>query len=305
MLLGTHHSLEDNIIVLLGKKSNQTVESLQQRLTKNDQTVTVQGIYRVLRKLQAEGIVIKEKKHYSLRIAWLLNLGNFIEETEDSYLQAVYMDNLLPQNIGEKRNWSFTNLLKLNDFWSQLLIAMVKTAKRKIAIHYCPHTWFDILERDQEKQFVKAFFELVDQDYLLIGGRTPLDQIACEQYQSIVKEHCYLARPEEYTDARRTLYLSIIGEYIMTIKINEQVAQKIDQFYTETPMELARNNERMYTLLVNLIKQKNNVKISIKRDPVLAQKYYKKFEKIFGPLEPNSRGNITTHSVPEHLRHTS
>jgi len=67
MLLGTKETIQDKIILYLTKHPNSAAEHIHRAIEKK-QTVSIQAIYQALRSLQREGVVVKEKTSYSLRI---------------------------------------------------------------------------------------------------------------------------------------------------------------------------------------------------------------------------------------------
>lgn len=285
MLLGANHSLEDTVIPLIAQKGRTTAQDLHQKIGKQHAEVTIQGIYRVLRKLQKEGVIVKEKKVYSLRIPWLLDIMLLVDTMEKTYLQENYMSHLLPMEEGQQRIWYFTNNLKMSDFWSQLLLAMAKKSDKKISLNYCPHAWFHLVQKEQEEQFVKTFLQSIHKDYIIIGGKTALDQYTAKALSPYEAECSYLANPDEYIEKDRSKYICIIGQFVLIISLEPQVATKIDTFYKDVWHSDEISSADMLHLLSDLLTERTKIKIVLKNNHILAKKYYKKFEKVFGPLE--------------------
>ncbi len=77
MLLGSNNDLENALLVALSSRTVATVPQMAAELSKKNLKPTIQGIYRALRKLRLEGVVVKEHDGYSIRIPWILDMAGF------------------------------------------------------------------------------------------------------------------------------------------------------------------------------------------------------------------------------------
>lgn len=100
MFLGDNKNLENIITLLLAKHGELEAENIWKKIKPE---ISIQGIYRVLRKLQKEGVIIKAKQKYSLRIPWILDLSDLINKTEKIYLQEKYIAKFLPTKNKQKK----------------------------------------------------------------------------------------------------------------------------------------------------------------------------------------------------------
>ena len=103
MLLGANKDLENEVIKYLSRRGFLSAEDLLGLLKKDEIRVSIQAIYHILRKLQGEGVVVKEGQSYSLRIAWILDMANLSDQMQQTYLQQKYIGRLMPAKVGEKR----------------------------------------------------------------------------------------------------------------------------------------------------------------------------------------------------------
>lgn len=77
MLLGTRKTLYDHIIeALLGKPMN--VSQIQEYLDTQKIPATIQGVYKALRELIREDIVVKQKTLYLISSVWRNRLNNLV-----------------------------------------------------------------------------------------------------------------------------------------------------------------------------------------------------------------------------------
>ena len=283
MLLGAHTQLEDHLLVIFAKKGALTVHEITQHLKKRERTATIQGIYRVLRKLQRNGVVIKEKQRFSLRIPWVLDLAELVTDMENTYLTDRYLGQLLPNDKQPKRSWRFTQLAKLNDFWSQILLAMAKMSQTKISLDYSPHTWYELLQMSQEHQFIKTYYGNLKREYVIVGSTSFLDKYTYRTWGEDIMAHnrTYFAAPEYRIIKDPSKYVSVMDDYVLVVKLDKDTVKRIEDLYTS----VIAQEQVDIPLLTDALSKPVNARIVIQKHPQKAKQIYRKFEKIFGPLD--------------------
>lgn len=275
MFLGNNTNLENKIVITLASRNSLQAEQMQQKITPQ---VTIQGVYRALHKLQTEGVLVKSGQTYSLRIPWLLDLGDLVETMEKTYLQANYFSFLLSTLEKKKRIWYFKNFLKMNNLWSQLLLAITKYSKSKIMLDFNPHIWFHLFQPYQEYQYIKAQLKLLKKEYTIIGSNLFLDKHATKYWNFDNLEY-YLASSDSYWGRLdRSVYFSIFSDFILTAKFNKKSTERIEKFYIKV------NNDSKLSNIIGLFDQPISAKIILEKNKNKAHSYYKRFEKTFGPL---------------------
>lgn len=281
MILAAHHKLEDSILEIFAFQGNLSVKQVIIVLRRKGKNVTEQGVYRVLRKLQNDGIIVKTKNYYNIRLAWLVELSEIIKQMEKTYLHETYLEQFLPQE-NEKYVWHFSDLDKMNNFWSQILIALSKHSKRRIALSYSPHLWYLIGQKTQENQFTESYMAGLKKSYFIVGGRTYLDKFSLTLFEKPTgKEQRYLATESEYIEKRRSLAIDIIDDYVLSTNLDKKTTAIIEKIFQDSDT-LKQVDEKS---IQEMWKRKIKGKIILKKDSRKSREYYRKFEKIFGPLE--------------------
>ena len=97
MLISNRQALQDRVVELLGAAPALTALELQESLGEHARECTLQAVYQELRKLIAAGVVVKTGQHYSLRIAWLLEILAFADKAYLSHLTNATVVELLPE----------------------------------------------------------------------------------------------------------------------------------------------------------------------------------------------------------------
>lgn len=281
MIISQKTTLEDQIIEILSGTGGVSAMIIKKVIDEHHGGSTLQGIYRVLRKLQDESVVVKEKQGYSLRISWVMRMIEFGERLEKNYIKASYISDLVPE--GEtKHTWRFTQIQKMMQFRYQLLSALAKNNPESNCLSYSPHLWQILVDKDQELHFEENFLSQIKNSFVVIGNRTYLDQFIYSVLKdSYTNKHFYLAFPDEKIEKDYLKAVDIIGDYIVTTKYSKDIFSRIEKmFYCTKPTEDIDSLD-----ILPICTRGAKVKITIAKDPKKAKMYRKRFVSLFGPLE--------------------
>jgi hypothetical protein len=235
---------------------------------------SVQGLYKELRKLQEEGVLFKLKNKYSLRFPWVFDFISLADKLSETYTQQPQFPLILPE-INKKEIWHFSSLLKMNDFWSHILLILIQQSKHKVLLGWNPHPWFHLVQTKQEEQYIKALKLARSKLYLIVGGRSLLDKWT-EKFWD--KETVRYSFGKSDFHNERSTYFNVIDEYVVTVKLQPKTAQAIDTIY--------ENTKSMDDLNINSIllifNQKTKCSIWLEKNPQKAKKIGIKFKKFWG-----------------------
>ena len=130
MILQTKENLEDFIVKTLADKPSLTVAQINKELVRNAKKYTPQAIYKELRKLQKEGVLFKLGNQYTLRLPWVFDFVSLADKLSTTYTERPQLSLILPE-INKKEIWHFSDLLKMNDFWSHILLILIQQVSLK------------------------------------------------------------------------------------------------------------------------------------------------------------------------------
>ena len=168
----------------------------------------------------------------------------------------------------------------MNDFWSHVLLAMAKNSSEKIMIDYSPHAWFHLTQPEQEYQYLKTSLNSLKKEYSIIGGNTFLDKWVTK-YWDFKNFEYYLAQSGYWTKIDPLLYINVIDDFILKVKLDKKTTQAINKVYKEVGIE----NDLTAEKVLQVFRRKAKAKMTLVKDSIQAEKYFKRFEKIFGPIK--------------------
>lgn len=215
-------------------QSLQRGELLNSELIKSIQRLrpgtTKQGVYRILKKLAKDEVIIMHNKSSALNLNWIFETQEFLALAQFNYSkQSNNSLNFLTLKEKNKIVYYFTSLLELDAFWNQVLYILNETIPNNEPLFaYNPHQWFFYSRNKNEQNLIKAFqiksrkclVSLVHKDTLNINLKR---NYSGEDVQYAFESKLYLDKPN--------LYFNIIGEFLIETFIDLKINDKLDKFF--------------------------------------------------------------------------
>jgi len=269
MILGTDQKLEEQVLEKLASHPL-TAEELFEYFKKD---FTLRAVYKVLEKMEKEGVVLKRKKKYYLHFSWVLRLNNLAVEAKSFYLK--FPKNILDFENKKRQIWHFRDLYKLNSFWGDLLLLLLDESKDKRLFGWNPHPWFHLLQTKQEEQYIKAIKAAGGGLYLIVGGRTFLDHWAEKFWDKKAVEYSFALSPFQ---KEKQTYINVIGDTVIRVKLDSDITKKIENLYQQTKSSKELNIGE----IISIFRTQVRASIWLERNPVKAKILRRRFIKFFG-----------------------
>ncbi len=274
MILQGQQTLEEKIVTLLMRQANLNVETIHHKISKESKSYSLPAIYKELGKLELQGVVVKVKKQYSLRIPWILDFISLADLANRTYLESPTIASVLPK-LGEKKIWHFTDLLRLNNFWAQVLLILTNNTDSKALYTWMPHSWFHLVYRDSEAQYLKSLRLAHIHLYLICGGDNVLDRWSEQFWKS---EHITYSFSKSPFESEQSTYLNIIGDYVSTVTLDANISRVIDKLYQSTRSMGEINVEH----ILSLLQQRVKATMWLEHNPRKATRFKNRFVRHFG-----------------------
>lgn len=274
MLLSVQKTIEDHTVELLHHGSCSTLDLIK-KIREHRPTTSRQGVYRVLRTLRDEEVIVIHRKTISLNGRWLNELHQFSTLAQHYYFRNVKSTgNFAQLQEGEKISYTF-NSMKLTDVFHNhamyILLQIVPSQEHFFA--YNPHTWFFYARPNDERAIMQTI--TTTRYYLVTAGHnTPLDKNITRFLRAPRGQYYACAQPlfpsENY-------YFNVLGPYIIEVWIHEDLAQDIHTWYQSTPefTPHARN------ALSSIIDREAKTKLTISRNFAKAKRLRNKLKNFF------------------------
>lgn len=263
MLFSHKESLEERFVRYLLEKSF-TVKALRKELAEEDERPTIQGVYKSLRTLVSDEIVIKRGTLYSLSEEWRNKTIDTLSKSTNRFELAE----------GERISLDLQSLVHLDQQWKNIVLPLHEAHPSTPAFFYNPHEiWVHLSDsrKQSEYDYFGSFKENKTNGFYLVGGDTVHDQAFKKEVQND-----YFQVALGVSHFAQTDYPTIFGDYIITTRISERLSKEIEQCYKES-----HDAKTLETRLRAIGMEKKKVRLIIERDPEKAKKLRKKLSKEF------------------------
>jgi hypothetical protein len=265
-------TIEESLIAHLAKKGA-TGEELLGIARTHKSTFTKQALYHTLRQLTEQEIVVKHGKQFSLSQLWITRMSDFFAIAGKQYgVDERAGNDFLSLSDGDKISYSFKSPVEADRFWAHAFTVLVEMLAKKEPLYiYNPHEWFFFARKESEEFLFKELQANNQKVWLICGGATELDRHTAKYFDGSVLQ--FYMTSEEIFEARN-YYLNIFGTYIIEARIDEDIAKKVDDFYSAHTTVTSKTAQ----LLTELLTQ-GKTTITITR----SKKKADKLKKVFNP----------------------
>jgi hypothetical protein len=273
MLLTTEPSLEQITLRLLAAHPQLTAERIRQKASEGGKAYSHAAVYKVLSRLQANGLVVRAMSRYSLSLSWVFDLLTFADNVSRTYFSDSYIGSLIPA-AGSKLTWKFSDLVRCNDFWNQLLLALLKHTPAQDVFAWVPYPWFVALQDDRESRLHQAFRMSRRKFYTNFGPAGHFEPAVRKLYKHKNQTISFARGPLAEVE---NSYIDVIGDYILTVTLPSDAARNIQRQLHE----LGENKETTPGKILSVISAPCKIKVVLECSPKKASRLKRDFLAFF------------------------
>jgi hypothetical protein len=271
--------LAEEIVQIL-RRGPLDVEELRTALAKQSKPATKQGVYKALRFLRQQDIVLLVRGEAQLNVHWLQRIQSFISLASRAYFNPNLQEgHFLQLRDGDRIQYSFKNPIQVDIFWNHVLYILFEAIPKLDRWYaYASHNWF-LLGRRQEELDLKDFMLRHGIRYLFTAGhKSPLDRSIANEFDGVMAQYHMLDEP--LFPKRKDnlgLVLNLVGDYIIEAQYDKQTTSRIEHFYAMHD----KRDKQTVTELEKVVAEPAKIKFVIQKDSTKAKKLSRLFEKNF------------------------
>lgn len=231
-------------------------------------SVTFQGVRKAVNQLAENGVLTKNGKEYDLSKEWILELRDFVEKLQESHFaKRTGIKDI--QAIGEEiKVYTFDNLIDLDKFWDDLVGKWFEEDKekkeKKCYVQLSGHAWYVLGQLGEETSIMEKIRKFNIDFYIVANDNTFLDIWSKKYYTDL---GFFYTTNKDKTKGSNARYFSVYGDFVIQATYPEEIAKEIDSVYNST-----KDFESFeVTKLIKLLRQKAELKVTIMRNPVVAE----------------------------------
>jgi len=235
--------------------------------------VTRQAIYKALRSLLSEEIIIKQKRLILINRVWLSQMRHFITKSERT--MGIEKENAIFDPLSFKRKTSirFKNTESLDIYCGHLILTLADHFKDKPFFFFNHHEWFIYDRPLSETYLYETVAERGYKIFLTLGKDT---RLARDFRKGFEKENVQIAIDEFY-NVPITDYLCVVEDFIIIARYDKKTAEAINKLMTEADVM----DENKLAQLSKITTSCRDARIIITRNKLRAQKIRRALAKNF------------------------
>ncbi|MEZ4754068.1 MAG: hypothetical protein R3A13_07125 [Bdellovibrionota bacterium] len=272
VLLERKPSLEELVVYELAAQPALTAKFIHLAINSKGHNYSLRAVYKELTKLEESEIVYKVKKEYRLRLTWLVNLNELVDSAYQAYTSAEHLATLLRKDLGHT-NLVFTDLRRLDLYWMQLMLALVKLNPNQPMFLWCPYQWFHLVHDYSVTQLYRAEDISGGKRYHIFGNDSYLAKLALKNFP---KEGVYSFAESPFASEKSTYY-TLMCDHLITVKLDENVTSKIAALFDSVSCEEEVNPREIVKVFSTNVK----ARVRVELNPSKAKKLKRKFIEYF------------------------
>lgn len=276
MLFTSKETVEDIIIRLLSKGKTTPLE-LHEQIVADGENVTVQAVYKALRYLLKDHVVVKSGRYVEISQEWV----NTISSTFNT-------QTTLPKLAdGEAAVYNYKSLVNLDAYWKHLMNALSDKFQKYPVFLYSPfNIWYHISERSQsESDYYNSYYKNKHHAYYVIGNNSVFDQDFKKQFHNDYLQIDTWAK----SSLKENNYLTIIDDYIIDTILDSKLTTAIKNYYAASSANATETKAQLNKVLSSDNKAKIKIERNAKKARVLRKKLFKNF---YLPKEIKEKHNL-------------
>lgn len=250
--------------LLITKNAAENIQNILKE--KHNKKLTIFAIYKILRELKKEGVIIKTEKDFSISEEWKTKILEGIKNTND---------NIFNIKNNEKIEFKFTSLPGLDQQWKNIMISIRSKNSRCPIFFQLEHMFWTMLDEQRSKseiEYIKSFNNEKTFAFYSLGGKTEYEKLFKKDFTNeFVKINI-----NEYLINKNNKQLTIYEEYIIYTIIPKIEADKIKKIFNSAS-SINELEDKIKTLQI----EKRNIKLIIERNKKKAKILRKKLSKNF------------------------
>jgi hypothetical protein len=269
------HFLASKVVTLLMAEPGLTAEAIRVRVGHMlRKPVTVQAVYKELRRLQKSTVVFKARGRFFLSLPWLLESRAELERGIQTYSSLSVVGDLLPQQ-GESQVWRFSDIHAMDRLVVNLLVTMLRHGEDREIYHWDPYPWYAVFHADLAAPFLKEFLRGKHRAFGVIGAESPIsDKMVAAQ--KAFSHTWWIGSP--LFAHREDTALSVKPPFILSIRYPQQAVSVFRDLFAHKKPFTTDAVAPFHALMAQKLTYRVTLQNSAERSQMLTRSFRRLFE---------------------------
>lgn len=257
-------SISGQIILVLKENVGLSSKQIRHELLRQfNKEVSLQAVFKTLKKLIQRGIVCKKGREYQLNMTWISDIISFADELKGKFLHGLPILTRLQEieKQGDALLFRFKTLSEhYNWWWAIDDKKLIERSKNKICCDVVEHEVWPVIFIERELKFHEEYSSL--KHYTLIGYDTPLDREVANLFRKMGHQVLTGAK------LGQKMEFHIIGDYIFEDFYPKSFNKKFHELFLRTK----NLNELNLNYVRKLLNSKIDIRVVVIKDTLLAKR---------------------------------
>ena len=235
---------ESLILDILSKKAKLSSKEIFEHFSqKYPRKMTIQGFYKVIRKMLDDRVLLKDGQLISLDSFWINKVMEFSKNIERTYAaNSLTAANILLEE-GERRVFEFENVIAMDNLWSHglNLVRQFYAANGHPDKNAYSRNYFSVfhISRTESESTNLQYFESSKMEWFMASGsdtflnHLPAKLIEKENYHQFIFDFDGYNKGKE-KPLEKNLWVTLVGDFIFEARLPKYVFELVEKIYEET-----------------------------------------------------------------------
>lgn len=234
--------------------------------------VTIQAVYKELRKLVSDEVVIDKQKKLSLTLTYIEHQNKEWRRVLEKYTHQVSFDDFLQLPKGKSLSFAFSNIVDLDLFWTQAFVVLERILPSEVPRYsIIPHDWFTYARPSTDEVWTGNKDAL---RRMVITHPAPVDFEIARYRRKEGYEFTGGENPLKLTEAE---YITLVSDWVFEVEFDKKVSKELNEYIWSLKKVEEVNPDKMDELM----KTKGTFKLKLSNNPKKATEHANKVKKYF------------------------
>jgi len=261
-------SLQEDIMQFLTLGPARGMDVLRQ-VSINSST-TKQGVYKILRHLLGQEIIVKENGFFILNKLWLSRIKEFATNSEDAIGLRLPFSS---PSSNRKKVIIFKDAEALDIYWGHLYLTLTQAFKDSPIFFFNHHSWSIYERAHSEKYLYESSLKKSQKVLITLGSNTQMAQKFKKQFS---KNNIQITIDEHFS-MPKTDHICVIGDYCILTRYDNKAMAQINSLFNNSGSLNEPEIKELHKILMDCKKPK----IIISKNSRLANIWKRRLAKNF------------------------
>lgn len=248
MLFTQITTLKSCIVEVLALEPQISAEELRLRVGARYRGFSRRAVYKELKILEKEGVVLRSKAGFSLQMLWVINMASLFH---DAYLTLARAPGADLSETGDggpliaPSRMNFQNLGRLDYTWMQVMLLLMRRYPSETVFVFKPEQWFYLVHENITSMFLSAVGKIRSKTYHVIGNDCFVNRKGAAMLRPSAAKVVF---QKDLLGLGDSTYITVIGDCLLTVKLDSKKATRMRELFSSVKNEadLARKKCREF-----------------------------------------------------------